>query len=245
MPKGAKPEELQQRYQLNTIAVMTYIFPRQFKLHNVFTSKVDRTKTAQRYHDYTVRDTEIGLSQLRNGHPPKVPKRLRGAAMELVKSLQIRHARCSYVELLDHYCPSTINPHGTSREAAPRRSAEGTPKDHKSNVQDVSRHRQRTTGQRAQLETRHAVTPFDAVVDLASPMAHVSAFCRATLLKVIPDGFWGEGATMKHNKKVISRLVDHFVRLRRFETMSLHELMQGLKVREMYWQLTIGADCFR
>ena len=35
---------------------------------------------------------------------------------------------------------------------------------------------------------------------------------------------------MVHNKKLVLRKVDHFVKLRRFETMSLHEIAQGFKV---------------
>ena len=71
---------------------------------------------------------------------------------------------------------------------------------------------------------------FDSVTELACPRAYVSAFCQAVLSKIIPDGFWGEGDTMKHNKKLVLRKVDHFIKLRRFETMSLHEIVQGFKV---------------
>lgn len=35
---------------------------------------------------------------------------------------------------------------------------------------------------------------------------------------------------MHHNKKMVLQKVDHFIRLRRFETMSLHEVIQDLKV---------------
>lgn len=87
---------------------MMYMFPRQFSLHNVFTSKVDFKETSQRLKDYTLREEEITA---RFGQPNDpsfrvhVPKRLRGKATQLIEKLQILHQRCSYSELLHHICP--------------------------------------------------------------------------------------------------------------------------------------------
>lgn len=98
----------------HTIHVMKYMFPRQFGLHNVFTSSVDARETVQPFKDYTLREQEIALhqrqKQVKNSSltgSPKVrlPKRLRGQAVALVKKLQKLHSRCSYTELLKHYCP--------------------------------------------------------------------------------------------------------------------------------------------
>ena len=98
---------------------MKYIFPRQFGLHNAFTSKVDSRETVQPFKDYTLREQEITQADRqkslkrggRSGLPmkPLLPKRLRGATYDLVKALQRRHARCSYVELLKHYCPVRVS----------------------------------------------------------------------------------------------------------------------------------------
>jgi hypothetical protein len=86
---------------------MMYIFPRQFGLHNVFTNEVDSRQTVQPFKDYTLREDEISKK-----YPlpiiPKIPKRLRGRAMELVGKLQIRHRRCSYKELLERYCSVSV-----------------------------------------------------------------------------------------------------------------------------------------
>lgn len=101
--------------------VMQYIFPRQFKLHNVFTSRVDSRETNQPFQDYTLREQEIARQQpaaewrstARSGDTStdkfKFPKRLRGAPAELVKKLQKNHSRCSYVELLKHYCGTAVS----------------------------------------------------------------------------------------------------------------------------------------
>jgi telomerase reverse transcriptase len=70
----------------------------------------------------------------------------------------------------------------------------------------------------------------DSVMDLASPSANVSAFCRAVLSRVIPNEFWGIGEDQTHNKQVLMKNVDRFVNLRRFETLSLHDVTQEMKV---------------
>lgn len=98
--------------------IMKYLFPRQFGLHNVFTSNVDPRETGHQFKDYTLREQEIlqkthptalgrhspsildGVSKTRTS----LPRRLRGLPVELVKKLQKNHMRCSYVEMLKHYC---------------------------------------------------------------------------------------------------------------------------------------------
>lgn len=62
--------------------------------------------------------------------------------------------------------------------------------------------------------------------DLACPTAHVSAFCRAVIAKVIPHGFWGSD----HNRRIITYWIDQFVCLRRFENLNLHQVTQKLQV---------------
>jgi telomerase reverse transcriptase len=82
---------------------MLYIFPRQFGMHNVFTAEVDSKETVQPFTDYTLREDEIH-AQFSSEVSVKVPKRLRGKALELVKKLQIQHSRCPYKILLEYYC---------------------------------------------------------------------------------------------------------------------------------------------
>lgn len=82
---------------------MMYIFPRQFRLHNVFTSEVDSRETVQPFKDYTLREDEI--NQKYDDGNVKIPKRLRSEPIALVQKLQILHSRCPYNKLLEHYCP--------------------------------------------------------------------------------------------------------------------------------------------
>jgi telomerase reverse transcriptase len=71
-----------------------------------------------------------------------------------------------------------------------------------------------------------------SMTELATPIPQVSSFCQAVLSKIIPHEFWGHGDVQAHNRGMLLKNVDRFIKLRRFETMSLHEVMQGLKVRE-------------
>lgn len=100
---------------------MKHLFPRQFGLHNVFTSIADPRETAQPFKDYTLREQEISQAERRAliggggifknamNREPHLPKRLRGAPMALVKKLQILHARCSYDKILRRYCPIAVS----------------------------------------------------------------------------------------------------------------------------------------
>lgn len=69
----------------------------------------------------------------------------------------------------------------------------------------------------------------DFTVFATSP-SDVSLFCRATLSKIIPNGFWGHSKDRTANKKLIMERIDRFVHLRKFETLSLHNIAQGIKV---------------
>lgn len=86
----------------HVIHVLKYMFPRQFDLHNVFTSTVDRKETIQPLKDYTLREHEIALQ---GGKGSFIPKRLRGKTFELVQRMMRLHKRCSYHALIEYYCP--------------------------------------------------------------------------------------------------------------------------------------------
>lgn len=104
-----------------TIHVMKYIFPRQFGLQNVFTP-TSRNGTADQFNIHASREKEIAeagkrkkpqhihyMDDLVDGSQ-KIPKRLRGHVVGLVRALRVRHARCSYSELLKYYCPPDVSP---------------------------------------------------------------------------------------------------------------------------------------
>lgn len=104
-----------------TIHIMRYVFPRQFGLHNVFTSTVDPGESAMPFKDYTLREKEIHRTMTRelgekygdvqeaNKWKQRIPKRLRGTALVLTDNMRTLNQRCSYMELLRHYCPVEVN----------------------------------------------------------------------------------------------------------------------------------------
>jgi hypothetical protein len=109
--------------QQQSVHILRYIFPRQFGLHNVFTSKVDARETAMAFKDYTLREKEILQAMYRETSKDgsdeqlakwrsKVPKRLRGEPLALVDKLRKSNRHCAYMELLRHYCPVEVR--GTS-----------------------------------------------------------------------------------------------------------------------------------
>lgn len=187
-----------------TIHVMKYIFPRQFGLHNVFTSSTDLRDTSQPFMDYTVREDDIQRARAkrkcRPGQPAlpadKIPRRLRGNAFRLVERIRKRHTRCSYSALLDYYCPQ--RPLGAAEEAS---------------------------------TFSHACTP-----------ERVSAFCRAVVRNVFPPDVLGTSEEGKKNLDIVLRSIDRFIRLRRYETISLHDVMDGLAITQIEWLVPDKAD---
>lgn len=68
------------------------------------------------------------------------------------------------------------------------------------------------------------------MIDHSTPPASVSSFCRAVLHRLLPKDLFGSGSAGCRNQDSVMKHVDRFISLRRFETLSLHEVCQGLKV---------------
>lgn len=219
---------------------MKYIFPRQFSLHNVFDSIVDFRETVHPFKDYTLREDEIRRlpPNHKGASTTKIPRRLRGTLVNLVQKLQILHKRCPYSQMVTYYCPSNVRNYsillisGTHAFIQALATFPAPP-----SINDASRNFQThksTPGSYNGTGSTPTRLPKkqkkDSIMDLASPSANVSAFCRAVLGRVIPDEFLGIGEDQRHNKQVLMKNVDRFVDLRRFETLSLHDVMQGMKV---------------
>ncbi|MCJ1405445.1 hypothetical protein MMC11_008673 [Xylographa trunciseda] len=213
----------------HTIHVMKHIFPRQFGLHNVFTSLVDGRETSQTFKDYTLREEEIALATRRAQSKPgnalgksgaKIPRRLRGSLLALIAGLQRLHSKCSYVELLKHYCPiywidgRVIRKHRrrSSRRSGPEFRA--NPLENFASGMEMSK---------------------TSLTGLATPAEQVSAFCRAVLLRLIPFNLLGEGQDGEENKTTLLNHVNQFISLRQFENMNLHSVSQQLKIRCIQW----------
>jgi telomerase reverse transcriptase len=65
---------------------------------------------------------------------------------------------------------------------------------------------------------------------MACSTADVSAFCRAAVARVIPHGFWGDDS----NERIGLHWIDQFICLRRFESLTLHQVTQKIQVRRPF-----------
>lgn len=75
------------------------------------------------------------------------------------------------------------------------------------------------------------MTDGSQTVDLATSSRSVSAFCKAVLLSILPNEFWGYGDERRQNRNHFVQSVDQFIGLRRYESLNLHNVIQGMKVR--------------
>lgn len=97
--------------------MLCYVFPRQYRLPNVFDARVARRDKFCKQDNYTSREDDIArlyiqpLDSYREPLKPtiKVPRRLRGTAVACASSMASRHASMSYLALLQYYCPKPCN----------------------------------------------------------------------------------------------------------------------------------------
>ncbi|KAK4546134.1 hypothetical protein LTR36_002271 [Oleoguttula mirabilis] len=76
----------------------------------------------------------------------------------------------------------------------------------------------------------------------ASSTAEVSAFCRAAISKIFPSELWGSGDVAHANSSIVLQSIDRFVRLRRYESMTLHDVLQPMKIRGAQWLAAPNTD---
>lgn len=85
-------------------------------------------------------------------------------------------------------------------------------------------------------ESPNSTTTLDGnVLNLATPAAQVSAYCRGVVAQTFPSRFWGEGLTGTHNKTRIMNEIDRFILMRRYESMTLHDVMHNMKIADVHW----------
>jgi telomerase reverse transcriptase len=92
-----------------------------------------------------------------------------------------------------------------------------------------------STDSKTELNKHWITKQKSCLTDHSTPASSVSAFCRAVLQRLVPDEFYGVGDDGKSNRRVVLKNVDRFVQMSRFESLTLHEVCKGLKVREYLW----------
>ncbi|GAA5992398.1 hypothetical protein JCM10908_000464, partial [Rhodotorula pacifica] len=226
--KAAKPRTSPDRGTSEAAArhLAKYIFPRQFSLHNAFTSPKPRA-SLDVLPDYM--DRELEIKRLGS---VKTPPRLR-PALPLLQRLGLLSSRCNFRKLLDKRCPSKLKNRQLSQE---ERSA----------VLNLSLEpRTQVSRGEVSLDTSHPslVIPHgqtQAVAqnvkkpklsEYACSIYEVECYVLDCVRDVIPKGFWGS----EGNRKLAERNVSKLLRYRRYETISLHALLQGFSVLDCEW----------
>ena len=241
---GMKHVHVLNRYHLledqtQTVHIMKYIFPRQFGLHNVFTSPVDKSETTQPFKDYTFREREIKFAEHRAmlsrkasviSKGPKLPKRLRGATCVLVQKIRRNHAKCSYTQMLRHYCP--VLAYKSQQASFPEILTASEPKSSlKTQLPTPSKMIGSTGTGIIGSQLRENVS----LLAYATPTSNVSAFCRAAMSRILPENSLGDGADGEHNMAMLLSQVDSFVAMRKFESLTLHHVSQGVRLNSISW----------
>ena len=208
---------------IQTLHVMKHVFPRQFGLHNVFTSVVDPRQSSHPQQDYTYREDELQHSIRKSN---TIPRRLRGGPQRIVHKMRQRHSRCSHSQLLRYFCP--VGPSTEMKRPEILHRSDLASGSTALITQPPSNWPVTSDGQ----TTGREVSDF---FSCAAPAANVSAFCQAVLKRTLPRDMFGVGDSGDSNWRHVWTTVDRFVKMRRFETLSLHEVCQGMKVKAILW----------
>ncbi|KAI9809920.1 MAG: hypothetical protein M1825_000353 [Sarcosagium campestre] len=73
------------------------------------------------------------------------------------------------------------------------------------------------------------------LLDQSTPSQHVAAFCKAVIGKVFPNRLWGTERGNHRNKRIVMQHVDRFIRMSRYENISIDEVLQHLELDSMDW----------
>ncbi|SCZ90544.1 BZ3500_MvSof-1268-A1-R1_Chr9g10875 [Microbotryum saponariae] len=214
-----------------------YIFPRQFGLHNVFTYPKPRlnVEVVSDHHDREIEIKKLGTV--------KTPERVK-PTLPMLQRMMLLHSRCNYRKMLDRYCPKKVTKEANLSQAEravllklmsqPETQSphvEPSAKDHEEDEEDETPMAHGASQARARVKAKPRFTEY--MCSTYEVICYVTAVVRDT----IPRDFWGS----KSNENLVLKHAGEFLRLRRFETMSLHTLLQGLCVADCDWLLPLSA----
>ncbi|KAJ8494766.1 hypothetical protein ONZ51_g2140 [Trametes cubensis] len=231
-----------------------YVFPRQYSLKNPFDSPGSHRSSLGMPPDYLDREQEIKLKG-----SCKTPKRLK-AVLDSLDKMIWRHHKCRYKALLDLSCPSKV----TYRATAGRRHVDKFVQLRRNNATplDNSVILELMSEMSIQLQTQASVTNHSISLDLSGrpifvhdqsqarrQLKHKPRFAEfvcgvdevfryAVLVTraVIPKVFWGS----KRNFLVTMGYVKHMITTRRYETLSLHQVLQNFQTTDCDWLIPPG-----
>ncbi|PAV16223.1 telomerase reverse transcriptase [Pyrrhoderma noxium] len=220
-----------------------YVFPLQYKLNNVFHPSEDRTQDEILRRHFIDREEEIETKG-----SCKTPQRLKNVLRVLARLFK-RHEKYGYKVLLDKLCPSKLNPDFNGKEADSAvilglisddnsenylqsqllSSSEDTIPSVPQNSGDVNN----TSSMASKGDHPKQKPKFS---EFTCRHNEVYLFVRSVTRAVIPHELWG----CHHNKKVIMHNVKQLISGGRYENLSLHTVMQGIRTSECEWLLPVS-----
>ncbi|KAL0953283.1 hypothetical protein HGRIS_004533 [Hohenbuehelia grisea] len=210
-----------------------YVFPRQFGLSSVH--RVHRQGgTFERYKPPNFTDRE---AEIKTHGPCKTPKRVK-SSLPILERMIWKHSKCGYKPLRDKLCPSKAVRTG-EKDIDSSVILEMLSED--SSQADLRTQRSYanlsidSTGQRiqpdglsqAERHTKHK----PRFAEFACSYTEVYRFVVVVTKFVIPKAFWGSQA----NFKLVMRHVKEFIVSRRYESLSLHYILQGFSTAACDW----------
>lgn len=195
--------------------IAKYMLPHQFKLKSIYTVWNDPRTTVT---DDT-KEVEIACQG-----KVRVPKRLDRIWVSVDHLIQ-RHSRFPYRLVLKEMCPIPLLDSQTILTAV-------------SNVDRVAESIA-SISQRPSPPpdaAKHLSSFEDHLHDFAIPYYQVARFVKAAVHNVIPHEFLGN----IKNRKAMDVVIDRFISMQRYETMTLHDVLQGISTEACEWLVPPG-----
>lgn len=214
--------------------ILRYIFPRQHGLSHPF--KLTSLGDTYEYKNYMDREDEIERA-IRLSKNANTPKRLKNI-VPIIDQMVWRHLKCPYKLFFDKFCPSKVEnevnlglDENTILEWMSERSVQiqtqGPP------------NASTTTLASSEVSIRTGLNdaaPKPRFVDFTCSYVEVFQYVVAVIKAIIPNTLWGS----KKNFKTVMQYVKNFITGRRFETLSLHDVLQGFSSSDCDWLIPPG-----
>ncbi|CAL1716650.1 unnamed protein product [Somion occarium] len=215
-----------------------YVFPTQYELPNPFT--VDRTCfQGHRLPNYFDREDQIKAKG-----SCKTPKRLK-PVLPILEKLIWRHGKCGYKPLLNKICPSKLK---TNREQPLDSSIILEMMSENSIIinsqQPVSSgnlsidSHGNTILPEGLTQARNEVKNKPRFAEFACSYVEVFCFLMVITKSIVPQELWG----CQRNFKLVAKHVKTLISARRYETLTLHNILQGFSTSECDWLIPGGRS---
>ncbi|KAF5367406.1 hypothetical protein D9758_003636 [Tetrapyrgos nigripes] len=203
-----------------------YVFPSQYGLQSPFS-----------YHHYATPDFSDREDEITRHGVCKTPKRLR-ETLPLLEKLLWKHGKCKYKLLRDRACPSKLAENHTLLDSSVilQLISENSSEPLLQTQQPVGEISLDSAGNSI---LGHFSTQTKNKPRFAEFCFHVNEVYRYVVLvtnAVIPKRFWGSEA----NFKLICKHIKLFISCRRFETLTLHTVLQGFSTSACEWLMPPG-----